>query len=74
MKKLIVGALAVILAMGLAGCAGVGSGGAPCANCSYAYVPAHKNVEGRAFCEINGKKVDCKKTPAECPECAKAGH
>ena len=73
MKKIMAVMMATLVAVGLAGCAGMGGGGAPCENCSYAYVPVGKRMEGHPFCEVNGKRVDCKKSPAECPECAKAG-
>jgi hypothetical protein len=44
----------------------------PCASCSEGYVSVKKSTEKHAFCVVNGKQVDCTKTPSECPACAKA--
>jgi hypothetical protein len=42
----------------------------PCADCTEGVTTVKKNVEPRTFCVVNGKQVDCTKTPAECPKCA----
>ena len=43
--------------------------GMPCNECDYGYVPVRKTTERRVWCIKDGKTLDCKKTPAECPEC-----
>jgi hypothetical protein len=64
------------LALLLAGCATTSSG-LPCESCDWGYRTVTEKpvkalpLERRVFCVIDGKVVDCKKTPAECPECAK---
>jgi hypothetical protein len=64
--------MAVVVAIGLAGCASTGSSGTPCESCDYGYVPVGKRSERRVWCIKDGKTLDCKKSPPECPECAKA--
>lgn len=62
-------------ALVLAGSAGCSSNltpqerGMPCNECDYGYVPVRKTVERRVWCIKDGKTLDCKKTPAECPQC-----
>jgi len=60
-----------VLAITLAGCASSGGSATPCEQCDYGYVPVKKMTERRVWCIVDGKKVDCTKNPAECPECAK---
>ena len=72
---------AALLALALAGCATTGGAGAPCEKCDYGYVYVGKRAELKKWCNPNaekptccikeGKMLDCTKTPAECPECAK---
>ena len=45
--------------------------GMPCSECDYGYVPVKKQTERRVWCVKDGKTLDCKKNPAECPECRK---
>lgn len=59
-----------VLATILAGCAGTGGSGTPCEQCDYGY-SSKKRPDRDVWCFIDGKKVDCKKNPPECPECAK---
>ncbi len=66
-------ASAVILA-GIAGCSSnltPAERGMPCNECDYGYVPVKKQTERRVWCIKDGKTLDCKKNPAECPECRK---
>lgn len=63
-------AMAVVVVIGLAGCASNGSSGTPCESCDYGYVPVKKSMERRVWCVKDGKTLDCKKSPPECPECA----
>lgn len=69
MKSLVRAVVLAVSSLVVVSCATMGS--TPCESCNYAYVPVKKSSERQVFCEINGKRVDCKKTPAECPECAK---
>lgn len=59
--------LAVILA---SGCADSPKMGMPCDNCKFR-VADTKGQPPKLFCKVDGKEVDCRKSPAECPECAK---
>jgi hypothetical protein len=69
MVKILMGA---VLALGaLAGCASSGGSSMPCEGCKFA-VPDGKAQPPKHYCVVNGKQVDCRKSPAECPECAKA--
>lgn len=43
--------------------------GMPCNQCDYGYVPVKHTSERRVWCIKDGKTLDCKKTPAECPQC-----
>lgn len=43
--------------------------GMPCNECDYGYVPVRKTMERRVWCIKDGKTLDCKRTPTECPEC-----
>ncbi len=75
MRQLLSVAMATVLAIGLAGCASTSTSSAPCANCKW----SAKNSQGPAGdpklgCVVDGKTVDCKTSPPECPECAKAVH
>jgi hypothetical protein len=70
MRRLMGWALAPMLVAALAGCASTG-GSTPCESCDYGYVPVKKSMERQVWCYVDGKKVDCKKNPAECPACAK---
>ncbi len=63
------GLIAWALAVAMAGCASTGS--TPCESCDYGFVPVKKDMERQVWCYVDGKKVDCKKNPAECPSCAK---
>lgn len=71
-------AMAVVMAIALAGCAGTGTTpGTPCEKCEYGYVSVQKDLSGRrvnrlAVCIVDGKTMDCTKNPPECPDCAKA--
>lgn len=61
-----------LLVMAFAGCTGPQYTAAPCGGCKW----GAKNTQGPmedpvAYCVVEGKKVDCKKVPPECPECAK---
>jgi hypothetical protein len=68
MGKILSGA---ILAPGLpAGCAGSGGSGMPCGNCRFA-VADRKGQPPEHSCVVNGRQVDCRKSPPECPECAR---
>ena len=72
MRAILTASLAVILAS-VIGCASTGGAGSdPCASCTYGYVAVKKTTERHSFCVVNGKQVDCTKSPAECPTCAKA--
>ena len=75
MRQLLSVAMATVLAIGLAGCASTSTSSAPCASCKW----SAKNSQGPAGdpklgCVVDGKTVDCKTSPPECPECAKAVH
>ena len=73
MRAILTASLAAILATGVLGCASTGgASNEPCASCSSGYVSVKKTTEKHAFCVVNGKQVDCTKSPAECPSCAKA--
>jgi hypothetical protein len=52
------------------GCASSSSSGMTCEHCKFA-VPDKKTDPPKLYCVIDGKKVDCRKTPADCPDCAK---
>ena len=71
MRRFLGWTAAAVLAVGMVGCTNAGKSGEPCESCTYAYVPVKKTSERQTFCEVNGKRVDCKKNPPECPECAK---
>jgi uncharacterized lipoprotein YbaY len=73
MRQILSMAIGAVLAIALAGCASTSTSNAPCASCKW----SAKNSQGPAGdpklgCVVDGKTVDCKKTPPECPECAKA--
>jgi len=72
MRQILSVAMALVVAVGLAGCTspGMGSSGMACENCTYGYVPVKKSMERREWCIKDGKMLDCKKNPPECPECA----
>ena len=53
------------------GCASSPSAAGPCASCKFGVSDQKASPPGH-FCQIDGKKVDCTKSPAACPECAKA--
>ncbi len=56
----------------LVSCAASTPGGIPCENCRYSYRRvSRRHTETMMTCVIEGKVVDCKRDPAECPECAK---
>jgi hypothetical protein len=64
----------LLLAVGFVGCAATGEpSNQPCASCVDGVATVKKHYEKHAFCVVNGKQVDCSKSPAECPNCAKAG-
>ncbi len=64
--------LAATLVLGVAaGCAGVSKAGLPCENCRFG-VPDRKGEPPKIYCLVEGKSVDCRKNPPECPECKKA--
>ena len=69
MKKLIGIVAALVMAVGLAGCAGMGSSGVPCEKCDYGYVTTGKTTTRKVGCIVDGKIVDCTKNPADCPGC-----
>ncbi len=71
MANLLKATLAAILAIGIAGCANMAGSGMPCASCKFG-VADQKAQPPKHFCMVEGKQVDCRKSPAECPECAKA--
>ena len=64
-----------LLAAALTGCASgqaqPAASGMPCENCKYGVRSVGKALPVRVFCVVDGKEVDCRKTPAECPECKK---
>ena len=63
-------ASAALLTVGLMACAGAGkSSSLPCASCKYG-VSDKKADAPKHYCVIDGKAVDCKTAPAQCPECA----
>jgi hypothetical protein len=69
-------ASAVLLAI-VAGCSSnptPAEQGMPCNQCDNGYVPVKHTVDRRVWCIQDGKMLDCKKNPAECPECRKALH
>lgn len=72
MQRFLGWTLASLLALAIAGCANTGGGDMPCEKCDYGYVPVRKSMERRVWCIVDGKKMDCRKVPPECPECAKA--
>lgn len=59
--------LALVL---VSGCASGPSSGKTCDQCRFA-VPDKKTDPPKKYCVVDGKQVDCRKAPAECPECAK---
>jgi len=71
MRRMTGWACNAVLAAVLAGCASTGGSGLPCEQCDYGYVPVKKSVDRQVWCYADGKKLDCKKNPAECPDCAK---
>lgn len=72
MRRFLGWSAAGLIALALAGCASTGGSATPCEKCDYGYVAVGKRYERRAWCIVDGKKMDCAKTPPECPECAKA--
>ncbi|HXG60073.1 MAG TPA: hypothetical protein VNO22_01755 [Planctomycetota bacterium] len=54
----------------LAGCASAARAGLPCEQCRFG-VPDRKANPPKIYCVVEGKSVDCRKNPPECPECAK---
>ena len=73
MKTLLSWVSLCAMAIILAGCSGPGYTSLPCSSCKW----GAKNTQGPmsnpvAYCMVDGKKVDCKASPAQCPECAKA--
>lgn len=67
MKAIGVMALSAVFA----GCASGPSSSMPCASCKFG-VSDKKTDPPKHFCVVDGKQVDCRKSPSECPECAKA--
>ena len=70
-------AVAAIMMVAVVGCArdekptsAPAATGMPCERCKFG-VSDQKASPPRHYCKIDGKTVDCRKTPAECPECAK---
>ena len=56
----------------LGACTTTPSGWVPCENCRYSYRRvSRRHTETIVTCVIDGKAVDCKRNPAECPECSK---
>lgn len=73
MRRMMSVLAAMVLAIGFVGCArDAGTRGVPCEQCENGYVTTGKHTDRKVGCIANGKVVDCKKNPAECPECAKA--
>jgi uncharacterized protein YceK len=75
MRQLLSVSMALVVAIGLAGCSSnltPEQRGMPCSSCDYGYVPVGKHSERRVWCIKDGKTLDCKKSPPECPECARA--
>jgi len=62
---------AVVVAVGLAGCAAGPGAGTPCEKCEYGYYATGKSVTRKVGCIVDGKVVDCSKNPSECPACKK---
>lgn len=75
MSRMMSVAAAVVLAIGLAGCAATGTGAAkPCESCKWGIQDAaakESRTKAIWYCAVDGKKVDCSKQPMECSECAK---
>lgn len=61
----------VVLSVAFVGCASSPSSSMPCASCKFG-VADQKASPPKHYCMVDGKEVDCRKTPAGCPECAKA--
>lgn len=65
----VLGVLSVLL---WDGCATSTPDQATCESCSYGYRRvSRRHTQTTVTCVIDGKIVDCKRNPAECPECAK---
>jgi hypothetical protein len=62
---------AAVLTLAFAGCASGPSASGPCASCKFG-VSDQKASPPMHYCMVEGKKVNCAKSPAECPDCAKA--
>lgn len=74
MARFMKAAATVLLAAGFVGCATSGApSNPPCASCSQGTATVKKGTETHAYCVVDGKQVDCTRTPPECPACAKAG-
>ncbi len=58
----------VSLAMAVLASCSMSKSGMPCDDCRFG-VSAQKAQPPRIFCAVNGKEVDCRKSPPECPEC-----
>lgn len=61
---------ALVVAASMTSCAPLTPMGT-CASCVDGVTSVKKGTERHAFCVVNGKQVDCTKTPAECPNCKK---
>jgi hypothetical protein len=73
MRHIVSISMVVVVALGLAGCASTPPASSPCGSCKW----SARNTQGPAgdpvvYCVVDGKKMDCRKSPPECPECAKA--
>lgn len=68
MKRRVLITVASLAMAVLASCTMGPKSGLPCDDCRFG-VATQKAQPPRVFCVVNGKEVDCRKSPAECPEC-----
>lgn len=72
MRTVVAVLVVLFVAVAVLGCAGTGKSGMPCESCQYKVKPGNpKTQPAKITCVVDGKEVDCRKTPAECPGCRK---
>ncbi len=72
MRRVLGWAAAAVLAIAFAGCSSPPQPSwFPCQKCHYRVDAQSHDPHARIYCVIEGREVDCKKNPPECPECRK---
>ena len=72
MRRALRSVLGVLLILLLDACVGSTPAQVSCESCRHGYRRVSRRfIEPTVTCIIDGKIVDCRKTPPECPECAR---